>query len=176
MLKAQVNCNSQIAIRITISNAFSTNWITQIKSFMIWMGREIKKPNNAQGAAFFPLIWIHKMLADDLLGFEKLYVPRRLVWERLNPDFDAFRLSPKRDDDHRPRKTKLRFWNPKVTPLKVFEIRAPWVVLRLNPLKGCQDRDGLRHVVLAKRNLIFFEKTAQLNSNLLKKGLGFLLI
>jgi len=49
-------------------------------------------------------------------------------------------------------------------------------VFRLNPRNGCQDKEGLGKEVLAKRNLVFFEKMAQLISILLKKGLGFLLI
>ena len=42
----------------------------QIKSLNKWMGREINRPSNAQGAAFFPLIWIPKMFAEERLGFE----------------------------------------------------------------------------------------------------------
>ena len=81
----------------------------QIKSLNKWMGREINRPSNAQGAAFFPLIWIPKMFAEERLGFEKLYVPSRLVWERLKPDLEALRFIPKNDEDHLPLNTKCRF-------------------------------------------------------------------
>ena len=99
-----------------------------------------------------------------------------MVWEKLKPDLEAFRLIPKNDEDHLPLNTKLKFWKPNVTPLKVFETLAPWVVFKLNPRNGCQETDGLGNVVLASRKRDFAEKISQLISILLKNGFGLLAI
>ena len=135
-----------------------------------WIGNEIQNPSKAHGAAFFPLNWKPSIFAEERFGFEKLYVPRIFVCEKLKPDFDALRLSPKKSDDQRPRNTNLRFWNPNVMPLNVFDTLTPWVVLKLKPLSGCQERDGFGSVVRASLNLNFEDINGQLISIRLKKG------
>ena len=99
-----------------------------------------------------------------------------MVWERLKPDLEALRLSPKNDEDHLPLNTKLKFWKPSVIPLNVFETLAPCVVFKLNPRNGCQETEGLGNVVLASRKRDFSEKIGQLISSLLKNGFGFFVI
>ena len=147
-----------------------------ISNLSTWTGSEIQNPNKAHGAAFFPLNWKPSIFAEERFGFEKLYVPRIFVCEKLKPDFDALRLSPKKSDDQRPRNTNLRFWNPIVIPLNVFETLKPWVVLRLKPLSGCQERDGFGSVVRAILNLNFEDINGQLISIRLKKGLLYFFI